>query len=895
MGVFLSALAFHQYVKIDEDRLHQRVLRGTNALAVYSSFNSTSSSLGQVLTTLLKIQEETLAGELVSQKVLENFTFIPDPQSGETINLRYIPKVTLNRQNGHFEMLDSHGEIKEFPYPIQDSHLEGLRPASDVGEYYPIMLQATAGIDNGVNARGLNHFNDHQFHLIMDQARDMGFLTGRTTWPLITATEPFIISHFYMPLYTPGPVPQTISERRARHTGFISAVSFTPAEGFINLLPDSFLGLEAAFVRDTDALNAENFDPALKTIMASGAFAEDVFTNATGTIHVFGRSSYSLKNAMITSNRWWALSIGLLLTTWICSMLYLLRNRTKKLSALVDERTRDLFERSQRLSEVNDALGESENRYRMLADNANDVIFTHDLNGICTYISPSITQQSGFLPEDYLGKPIYIHFTEDAVSGAKKILRESLPVFESQAAIPPPKTLESKIFCKDGSIKVLETTIAIMCDDGDKPVGYLGVSRDITERKKNEEEKAALKSAFYQSQKMEAIGTLAGGVAHDFNNLLTGILGHAELLKTDGADQKERTRSVQTIETAAIRARELTSQLLGFARKGHYQKVPVSINRVLHDSISFLQRTFEKNIEIDFEDCAEELVVSGDPGQLSQVFLNLSVNARDAMPIGGTLKFQLSRQVLDQSAKNATALSDLKGLLPGDYCKVVVSDTGIGIPKSEISRIFEPFYTSKPQGKGTGLGLAMVYGVTESHGGTITVTSQEGVGTTFVIYLPLSEEKYIAPETNGDKELARGHGNILVIDDEALVRDMVEAMLSNLGYQSAFAVDGHDGVNYYREHHQDINLVIVDMSMPNMGGLECIERLIEINPKVKVILSTGYSQDSIPSELEKPNISGFLQKPFRLKELAQMLADILAKEGKGDVAQAGSGRSGITH
>jgi PAS domain S-box-containing protein len=868
VGLALSALGYLHFTEVDDSRLQERLLRGTQTLAAFSSVNSNTVDLNKVFTTLGTMQQQVQAGQEITLQFLDSFTYPPDAVTKESVYLRYLPKVGLKQNSKIFEMKNTRGETSEFPLAINDSHMEGVRPAGNQGEYYPILLEASTGEDNRVNVIGLNHFQDTQFHVVMDQARDSGSIVSRTSFPLVTATEPNIISHFYIALYTPGPAPLTIQERRARHTGFLSATAFTPAAGFIDFLPQSYLGLEAAFILHTEAFIADNFDPEVQNILNSGKFEMEEFTTGELRTHIIARPSYTLSNANVTSNRWWALSIGLMLTTWVCSLLWINRNRSIKLAQLVDERTHDLTERGHRLSE-------SEARYRMLADNVSDVIFTHDMNGVCTYISPSITQQSGFAVEDYLGKPIHAQMTDVSATKVRNALVNVSELFDASKHPVAERTFESETRCKDGSIKMIESTITLLLDKNGKPLGCLGVSRDITERKKNEEEKAALEAAFHQSQKMEAIGTLAGGVAHDFNNLLTGILGHAELLKSDESPREERSHSVEIIETAALRAKELTSQLLGFARKGYYQSLPVNINQALKESLALLKHTLQKNIKIQVDICEQPLIVTGDPGQISQVFLNLAVNARDAMSNGGTMGFSLAEEVISGNKSTEASPADREQLPPGKYCRITVTDTGVGIPKENIDRIFEPFFTDKPKGKGTGLGLAMVYGVTRNHGGLVTVNSEPGLGTAFTVLLPLALDVEWPLKPVASKQPVTGRGNILVIDDEDIVRELAEMMLHRLGYAVHLAEDGRKGLLYYQTHGDIIDLVIVDMSMPNMGGLECVQHLTRLNPAVKVILATGYSQDSLGDELNRPNFCGFLQKPFLLQDLSELLASCL--------------------
>ncbi|MES2603790.1 MAG: ATP-binding protein, partial [Pseudomonadota bacterium] len=689
------------------------------------------------------------------------------------------------------------------------------------------------------------------------------------SFPQANDDEVYVISHFYIPLYSPGVLPTTLQERRARHTGFVSVVSFAPAAEYVEFLPESYQGLDTVFFPETEVFADTRPDIDLIREVGPGGFAHETFTANGMTTHLYTRASWTLRRAMQTSDRWWALSIGLLTTTWLCSLMLLLRRHTGAMTALVDQRTQALADRTHKLSEVNAALMESEARYRMLADNVSDVIFTNDVNGICTYISPSITLQNGFSVEDYVGKPFYVHSTPKSVEAIKKGLELAR---ENPNSLDFNQRFELETFCKDGTVKSLECSLSMLTGSDGSYQGILGVSRDITDRKQAEQHRLALEAAFRQSQKMDAIGTLAGGVAHDFNNLLTGILGHAELVKSNEKLDRDIQGSLNVIETAALRAKELTSQLLGFARKGRLQTTEVRINDLVKETMALLDRTIDKGIRIHSTLDKQPLIINADPGQITQILLNLAVNARDAMPDGGRLLFETRRVLVDEYF----SFTHYEPLKPGPYCIISVTDTGTGIAKDKLSRIFEPFFTDKPDGKGTGLGLAMVYGVTKSHGGTVTVYSEVGIGTVFKVYLPLSPTEIEESIAKPPQAPISGKGTILVVDDEAIVRNLAEAMLQKLGYNVLLASDGASAIDFYTDNWQTIDLVILDMIMPNMGGRECLEHMQSLNPSLKAIISTGYSHDTIANRMSDHHSYGFLQKPYRLQELSEIVANTIS-------------------
>ncbi len=389
--------------------------------------------------------------------------------------------------------------------------------------------------------------------------------------------------------------------------------------------------------------------------------------------------------------------------------------------------------------------------------------------------------------------------------------------------------------------------------------------RDVTEHRTLEEHHR-------HAQKMEAVGLLAGGIAHDFNNLLQGILGYANLLKLRSKERDKTYEAADVIERAGTRAAELTRQLLGFARKGKLRDMPVDVHRTIGETVALLARTIDKRITMVQRLKAEPCMVKGEPGQLQQVVMNLAVNARDAMPEGGELTFETS--VVDYTEGCCELPPDAT---QGKYVLLSMSDTGGGMTPEVRERVFEPFFTTKPQGEGTGMGLAMVYGIVRNHGGSVVVRSDPGKGTTFDIYLPLAGKSARITDTQKLKAMLRGSGRVLVVDDEDTVREILTEMLTSLGYEVRCAPDGREAVEYYREHASEIDLVVLDMTMPGMDGRECFEELKKINPDVKAVVATGHALDGAAQETIDAGALRFIHKPFIMAELADTLAKTLAK------------------
>jgi PAS domain S-box-containing protein len=425
---------------------------------------------------------------------------------------------------------------------------------------------------------------------------------------------------------------------------------------------------------------------------------------------------------------------------------------------------------------------------------------------------------------------------------------------------------ESTHRAKDGRLLPVEITANYIEFDGKE---YNCVyARDISDRKRAEEESRGLHAQLVQAQRMEAIGHLAGGIAHDFNNLLTGILGYANLLSLREEADPVVVKAAGIIQRSAERASQLTAQLLGFAEQGKNLNEPVELGRIAASVTCVLERTQDPRIRIVTSFRPEGGCVLGDPSQLGQVVMNLAINACDAMPLGGQLKIATEPATLDEAF-----CRDRRWMSPGKYLLLSVSDSGVGISPEHMERIFEPFFTTKPPGKGTGLGLSMVFGIVKNHGGCVDVRSAEGVGSVFRVYLPESPQGSAATSAKAamDLTLPRGRGKILLVDDQEAVLEVAKDMLEALGYVVVTAADGLEGVSRYRDLWREVDLVVLDMVMPNMSGGDCFRRMKEINPKARVVLSSGYSMDGSIQDVMNDGILAFIQKPYRLEELSRVV------------------------
>ena len=381
-----------------------------------------------------------------------------------------------------------------------------------------------------------------------------------------------------------------------------------------------------------------------------------------------------------------------------------------------------------------------------------------------------------------------------------------------------------------------------------------------------QEEHGKLQEKLLHAQKKEAFGTLAGGIAHDFNNLLGVILGFASILRLRLAASDPLVEFVKMIEQSAERGADLARQLLALVRRGTSESALTRVSEVIGNVTKIISRTFDKRIQIRTRAQGEPLWADVNPGQLEQAVLNLCINARDAMPDGGSLTLETSRVTFGEGDLPAGG-----GCRPGRYVCITVRDTGVGIPRQLLNRIFDPFFTTKDPGQGTGLGLSMVYAIGSSAGGFVQVKSEVGVGSAFSIHLPWKPPPLERKAAAGTSTLETGSGTVLVVDDEPLVLAFLEEALKRLGYQVLTAADGRQACEVYSMHHPGIAAVLLDMVMPGSSGLETCRRLRQLDPQAKVILSSGYSSPDVRREARLAGALGFIAKPYSLEELSRAL------------------------
>lgn len=501
----------------------------------------------------------------------------------------------------------------------------------------------------------------------------------------------------------------------------------------------------------------------------------------------------------------------------------------------------------------------SEERYRSLVENTLDGYFICEVpSARVMFVNQRGCDLFGYTMEEALNLTLW----DTVAPEDHALLEDRMKKRIKKEKLAPERTVYMGRR-KDGSTFRAETATSIVMFQG-KPA-MQGVFKDVTEQER-------LERQLQQAQKMEAIGTLAGGVAHDFNNLLQAILGYTQILSMGKEENDPDLSRLRQIENSAMRASELTQQLLAFSRKVESKLRPVDLNLEVNQVQKLLKRTIPKMIDIELHLQEDLQVVNADPAQVEQVLMNLGVNARDAMPEGGKLIIGTENAFLDKQYCGRHP-----GAVPGQYVCLSITDTGQGMARETLDHIFEPFYTTKEVGKGTGLGLSMVYGIVKSHGGYIMCYSEPGAGTTFKIYFPALEAETHAQDAQPEKEgqMRGGEETILLVDDEDLLRDIGKEILEQFGYAVITAPDGETALESYSQKSEEISLVILDFMMPGMGGKQCLEQLLAMAPDAKVVIASGYAVNGPTKAALEAGARGFIKKPFQLKQMLKVVREVL--------------------
>jgi two-component system cell cycle sensor histidine kinase/response regulator CckA len=519
----------------------------------------------------------------------------------------------------------------------------------------------------------------------------------------------------------------------------------------------------------------------------------------------------------------------------------------------------------QRMAE--EALRRNEERLDLAMSVANDGFWDWDLSTDSVYFDPRYYTMADYEPDEFPSR-----FEE----WARRVHPDDFPqvdatIKEFLAGELPKYEVRFRFRRKGGEWMWIQAKGNIVARKRDgTPLRVIGTHLDVTEQLRLQKEKADLEEQYHQAQKVESIGRLAGGVAHDLNNLLFPVLGYSEILLEEFSSDDPRREPVEEIHRAGIRARDLVRQLLAFGRKQALEYKPVDMNQVVAGFEKFLRRTIREDIDIKIYPSPETQAIMADVGQIEQVLMNLAVNAADAMPAGGDLTIESATVELDEDY----ALTH-QGVEPGRYVRLAVSDTGGGMDEESCSRIFEPFYSTKGE-KGTGLGLATVYGIVKQHGGHIWYYTELGRGTTFKVYLPVTEESPVEESVGGNPAVSlEGTETILLAEDNEQVRKLAETLLKRQGYTLLVAEDGTKALGMLTSHHGQVHLLVTDVVMPGMNGKELFARAAGKHPDLKVLYMSGYTDNVIAHRGVLEDGIAFIQKPFTAHALAIKVREIL--------------------
>jgi len=542
-----------------------------------------------------------------------------------------------------------------------------------------------------------------------------------------------------------------------------------------------------------------------------------------------------------------------------------LRRHRDNLEDIVTERTLEIKQNSNKLEE-------SEKRYRLMADNVDDLIWTTDLNRNFTFISPSVYKSFGYTvdeamkltPDKWLTPESYIRTINHYIAEME---------LEKAGNSDPDRSvvLEVERVKKDGTVYPSELKVSFIREKNGEPIGIVGISRDITERKRAEKEHEKLQVQLIQAQKMDAVGRLAGGVAHDFNNMLGVILGRVDIamMKTDPAQLPYK--DLLEIRKAAERSADLTRQLLAFARKQTVELKVLDLNETVESMLKMLRRLIGEDIDLVWLPDKGLWPVKMDPSQIDQILANLCVNARDAIAGVGKVTIETGSASFDKAY-----CADHAGFAPGEYVLLAVSDDGCGMDKETLGKLFEPFFTTKGVGKGTGLGLSTVYGIVKQNNGLLNVYSEPGQGTTFMIYIPrnmgeaeqVSKDDPVSIDTTGSE-------TILIAEDEPAILEMTTTMLQNLGYTVLKADTPRGAIRIAEEHVGPIHLLMTDVVMPEMNGRDLARNILSLYPNIKRLFMSGYTANTIAHHGVLDEGVHFIQKPFSVSNFAAKVREVL--------------------
>ena len=564
---------------------------------------------------------------------------------------------------------------------------------------------------------------------------------------------------------------------------------------------------------------------------------------------------------------WLEFLLGPVLFLGACCF-FLGTNIKKKFFKVTKNELNKAIELNKELHEEQKDLLASERKYRSILENIDESYFEADLQGSLMFFNDSTCKIMGYEREELMGVNYATYVDKKTVDRVYKIYNRLYKQKSGRDSV------EYNVISKDGTKRSIETSISVLCDEKGRPVGFSGLARDITEKKNAEKKQKQLENQILQAQKLEAIGHLAGGIAHDFNNILTAISGNAKLLMIDKENLSEkRQNNLTNIMSATERAGTLINQVLTFSRQKEDVLFPVRFDLILKEAIRFIRSTTSTSIDIKTNINTANQHIFADSTQIHQVIMNLCTNAKYAMENqnNGTIDINLS-------AVELNTFTGLAGnILSGTFFELSIKDTGEGMPPEILEKIFNPFFTTKGQEKGTGLGLSTVHGIVKSYGGDISVKSEVGKGTTFKVYLPVTDKENFEQESISENKV-QGKGTILLLDDESWITESFGELFSDYGYKVDVFNSSEEALKAVDKNRGRYDVVVTDFQMPQMNGLEFAEKLKKINNNIAIIICSG-DLSSIPKEKANAlNLHAMVQKPFDDDKLAQIIQEAIDKK-----------------
>ncbi|MEK6776396.1 MAG: CHASE domain-containing protein [bacterium] len=727
-------------------------------------------------------------------------------------------------------------------------------------EYYPVYyVEPMQGSDD---ALGFDLASNPERLEAMNLARDTGNMVATERIGLILGKENKYGILAFRPVYRKDVPVDTVEFRRTNLVGFVagaysvgemlekSIISMGPQGMDIYIYDESASEGERLLYFHASRARKESVQPIMdETELRSGIYHEDRLKIGDKTWRMLCRPTPDYVHAARTWEPWRILAVGLIFTALISGYLLLnlvrmkqIKNHVQLLSKAKKALEQEINERRQ----AEEVLRESEERFRQLTEAAFDGIAFLE-SGVFIEVNESFAAMFGYEVPELVGMPVSKTVAPEDLDNVKKKISEGYD-----------RPYESVGLKKNGNRFPLEVSAKTIRSKG--RILRMASIRDITARKKLEEE-------LLKSEKLESLGVLAGGLAHDFNNLLTAILGNIDLATLVGKMDDKTSEILKEAKNASLRARDLTQQLLTFAKGGAPIRKTASIRRLVEDTVRFALRGSNVKYEMVFSD--DLMAVDMDEGQISQAIGNLIINADQAMPQGG--KIQVRADMIKIGPE------DLLPIKQGDHIRISIQDQGGGIQDKYLDRIFDPYFTTKQ--KGSGLGLAMVFSIIKRHDGHVAVESKLGAGSTFTIYLPASNMKLTVGTGDHEEEIIKGRGRVLVMDDEEVVRKVLGEMLNHLGYEVWFAEEGSGAIDIYqraRDAGEPFDAVILDLTIPGgMGGRETIAKLREIDHGVKAIVSSGYAIDPIMSNYREYGFCDMIAKPYKVQDLGLVLHQVI--------------------